>query len=73
MSCCSGKTECEIYRDKKYCRKLDEKNGLNNVCNCRHAVRRCKVGNCIFDEFCKVKDEPSLEDLIAEKRRANNG
>lgn len=69
MSMCAGKTECEIYRDKKYCRKaVDKLNGYDGICyDCRHAVQPCKVGHCFFEEFCKIKDQPSLEDLIAER------
>lgn len=67
MSACAGKTYCEIYRDKKYCRKVDEKNGSDNVCNCRHAAKPCDVEKCFYEEFCKMKDLPSLDDLIAER------
>lgn len=66
MSTCAGKTCCEIYRDKKYCRKVNEKNGSDNVCNCRHAVRPCDVESCNFEAFCGMKEPMSLSDLISE-------
>lgn len=67
MSACAGKTCCEIYRDKKYCSKAGEKNGYDNVCNCRHAVRPCDVGRCFYEDLCGMKEAPSLSDLIAER------
>ena len=69
MSGCSGRIRCDIYRDKKYCSKLSEKQNDFGVCHCRHAVRICKVERCGFEEFCKMKDEPDIEEMI-EGRRA---
>ncbi len=66
---CVGKTECEIYRDKKYCRAVDEKKDLNGACNCNHAVRTCDVGHCSLEGFCGMKDTTSLADLIPERKR----
>lgn len=73
MSTCAGKTECEIYRDKKYCRKaIDKLNGYDGICYaCRHATYLCKVGFCPFESFCGMKDQPSIEecrDLLGDIR-----
>jgi|GEM_PF-1497655 hypothetical protein len=39
---------CEIYRDKKYC-MARQKKIIGGMCRCRHAKRRCQVG-----EFCSM-------------------
>lgn len=44
---CSGKIFCDIYRDKKYCRK-DSRASDFKQCNCSHAVFECEVGACIM-------------------------
>lgn len=67
MSMCSGKTLCDIYRDKKYCRKVEEKQNDRGICNCRHAALTCEVGRCVMEEFCGAKNAPSLADLIRER------
>lgn len=67
MSACSGKTMCDIYRNKRYCRKLDEKQNDRGVCDCRHAALTCKVDRCVMESICGMKDIPSIEDLINER------
>lgn len=42
-----AKTECEIYRNKRYCKTAAEKQN-NGVCKCRHAKYRCEVGELCF-------------------------
>lgn len=51
---CAGKVYCNIYRDKKYCRKEHEANGA--VCDCRHSVNRCVVESCPFEINCHQFD-----------------
>lgn len=46
MSICAGRTYCEIYRDKKYCRSSNCE--MNGICNCIHVVHKCEVGHCPF-------------------------
>ena len=60
---CSGKTQCKIYREKKYCRKLDVKQKEYDICDCRHAALACEVGRCVMEDVCK-KEWPSLDDLL---------
>lgn len=48
MGMCAGKTECEIYRNKKYCSKFEEKSDVYGVCACRHALHQCEVGSCVL-------------------------
>lgn len=56
MSFCA-KTECEIYRSKRYCRTAAEKEH-NGVCDCRHAVYRCEAGDlCIRANVCSAAPE----------------
>ena len=58
MSACVGKTKCEIYRQKKYCRN-GKAAGENRECvGCRHAKRQCDVGYCVFDVngMCKAME-----------------
>ena len=55
MSMCSGKTLCDIYRDKKYCRKVEEKQDARGICNCRHAALGCEVGKCTLEDICGIK------------------
>ena len=53
MSACLGRVECEIYRDKKYCRTREGKEDYYGRCDCRHAKKLCEVGNCSFYDLCK--------------------
>ena len=46
MSFCA-KTCCEMYRDKKYCRAVQEKE-RNGVCDCRHACYPCQTSSFCF-------------------------
>lgn len=60
MSMCAGKTECEIYRDKKYCRKAEDRmNGYDGICLCNHAILPCQVkyDRCFFSDICKTEDQ----------------
>lgn len=57
MSMCAGAAECEIYRDKKFCRKAEEKQNDRGQCDCRHARRACEVGPCIMENICQMKKE----------------
>ena len=66
MSMCAGKNLCKIYRDKKYCQKVNERKGYDDVCNCRHAVRKCDVGPCAFERFCGNAAAPTPEELFTE-------
>ena len=60
MGMCEGKTVCEIYRDKKYCSKSDEKRSKYGVCDCRHAILPCDIGECVF--FMDMCPGPSVVD-----------
>ena len=51
MGMCSGKTECKIYRDKKFCSKVDEKRSEYGVCQCRHAALQCEVDTCVMERM----------------------
>lgn len=52
MSFCGGKVCCEIYRDKKYCRRGDHaENG--EPCDCRHAKWACEVDACSIADKCR--------------------
>lgn len=57
MSVCAGKTECEIYRQKKYCRKAGAAPENYECSACRHAKRQCEVGHCVFsvNGMCKLE------------------
>ena len=59
MSVCAGKTKCEIYRQKKYCRKSANVDENNECVGCRHAKRQCDVGYCVFsvNGWCKALEE----------------
>lgn len=62
MSACPGKYLCNIYRDKSYCKKREEKeNGYDGVCMCRHAILPCKAEEspCFFADICE--DKPDIE------------
>lgn len=50
---CSGKMFCDIYRDKKYCRK-DNQEPNYKQCNCAHAVLKCDVEKCAFEDRCQL-------------------
>lgn len=56
MSMCIGQVECEIYRDKRFCRKENAK-GNHQICECRHAKRLCDVGYCVFEGECHSRKE----------------
>ncbi len=49
MSWCGGKIECEIYRDKKYCRRRDHADEFT-PCDCRHAKYLCEVEECSMEK-----------------------
>ena len=53
MSWCGGRIYCEIYRQKKYCRRGDHAEE-GEPCDCRHAKFACEVEEgCIFaDKMC---------------------
>lgn len=52
MSYCGGRVCCEIYRDKKYCRRGDHAdNGV--PCDCRHAKWACEVDACSIADKCR--------------------
>ena len=52
MSFCAGKVYCEIYREKKYCRRGNHADE-GKPCDCRHAKFACEVEECIFaDKMC---------------------
>lgn len=52
MSMCAGKIECEIYRDKKYCKASENKLNMDGECKCNHAVYLCYVDTCYFSYNC---------------------
>ena len=54
MSMCAGAILCDIYRDKKYCRKVDEKQDARGRCDCRHARLTCEVGPCGMESVCDI-------------------
>lgn len=56
MSVCAGKTQCEIYRQKKYCRQERAQGEYLECVGCRHAKRQCEIGYCVFDAngLCKL-------------------
>lgn len=70
MSFC-GKVYCEIYRDKKYC-TAGQKKAVEGTCKCRHAKRRCQVGEkCTFRMDCGGAEElDKLEDTLDDLREA---
>lgn len=45
MSWCGGRVCCEIYRDKKYCRRGNHA-ADSKPCDCRHARFACEVNEC---------------------------
>ena len=49
MSACAGKINCEIYRQKKYCRKAEAAEEDRECKGCRHARRQCDVEYCPFE------------------------
>ena len=67
MSMCAGKIYCEMFRDKKYCRKAPERENYNKECVCRHARKLCEVETCHFEELCKAS--VSLKDILAERKK----
>ncbi len=58
MSVCAGKTKCEIYRQKKYCRKTGALPENYECAGCRHAKRQCEVAHCVYDATgrCKLQE-----------------
>lgn len=62
MSVCAGKVKCEIYREKRFCRKSTAV-GENCECvGCRHAKRLCDVERCVFsvNGMCKALETRHL-------------
>ena len=58
MSMCSGKTMCNIYRSKRYCRASDKKEvGIAKMCKCVHACYPCEVDICVMQDVCKMRRE----------------
>lgn len=55
MSWCGGRVDCEIYRQKKYCRRGDHAEE-GEVCNCRHAKYTCEVEDCSLIKMCQNPD-----------------
>lgn len=49
---CEGAVYCEMYRDKKYCRR--ENCRSNDECECRHAARQCEVEQCALESKCII-------------------
>lgn len=61
MSWCA-KEYCEIYRNKKYCSRRNEKQEHAGVCKCQHAKRACQVNvSCSFEDRCGYKREDYIE------------
>lgn len=54
MSMCAGAIMCDIYRNKKYCRKVDEKQDNRGRCDCRHARLICEVERCGMESVCEI-------------------
>lgn len=56
MSVCAGKVLCEIYREKRFCRKAAAVGEGFECVGCRHAKRQCDIGDCIFsiNNWCKA-------------------
>lgn len=46
MSACAGKINCEIYRQKKYCRKAEAAEEDRECKGCRHARRQYSTSHC---------------------------
>lgn len=67
MSMCEGNIYCEIYRNKKYCHRTEAASEYRECIGCRHAKRRCEVGNCVFeiDGLCR---ERAIRDFMIAKR-----
>lgn len=61
---CAGKTLCNMYRDKKYCRTVGQKMNDDGVCDCRHAVRPCDVEaeQCFIENVCLERNSRRNED-----------
>ena len=59
MSYCGGKVCCEIYREKKYCRKGDHADE-GKPCDCRHAKWACEVNECSLADKCCPKPASRL-------------
>lgn len=51
MSWCGGKVCCEIYREKRFCRRGDHADE-GEPCDCRHAKWACEVGECSLMRKC---------------------
>ena len=75
MSVCAGKTKCEIYRQKKYCRKNANVDENHECVGCRHAKRQCEVGHCVFGShgMCMMEQANYVEvkpDVYGKNRMA---
>ena len=55
MSVCAGKDHCNIYRDKKFCRRAKDLENKNGICDCRHAVPMCEVEHCPLLRICQYR------------------
>lgn len=56
MSWCGGRVCCDIYRDKRFCRKASRKDD-DTPCDCRHAKYACEVNECHgAGDWCKGPD-----------------
>ena len=53
MSMCAGKTDCEIYRDKRFCRRSEVRQDEYRVCRCSHARMPCQIGSCSLTDICE--------------------
>lgn len=74
MSFCA-RTKCDIYREKRFCRKAEEKE-RSGVCDCRHAVYPCGAGDfCSMAKTCaQATEETKLRyDYIARQIAFNAG
>ena len=68
MSWCARKY-CEIYRDKKYC-TAGQKKVIGGMCRCRHAKRRCQVGETCTMDCGGAEALDKMEDALVDLRDA---
>lgn len=68
MSWCA-REYCEIYRDKKYC-AAGQKKVIGGMCSCRHAKRRCQVGETCTMDCVGAETLDKLEDALVDLRDA---
>lgn len=59
MSYCGGKVCCEIYREKRFCRRGDHADE-GEPCDCRHAKWACEVNECSLADKCCPKPASRL-------------